>query len=120
MKKKDMTFSPVQIELLREFYDSHLPSYKFAQEKGLARSTFMNWVRIFERWNPEISECMKKEKRPKSSEDSAAITALRLENERLRSELKHANMRAHAFDTMIDVAEEMFNIPIRKKADTKQ
>ena len=23
-------------------------------------------------------------------------------------------MRAHAFDTMIDVAEEMFNLPIRK------
>ncbi|MCS2765595.1 hypothetical protein NXV33_10750 [Bacteroides thetaiotaomicron] len=29
--------------------------------------------------------------------------------------LKDAKMRAHAFDTMIDVAEEMFNLPIRKK-----
>ncbi len=34
--------------------------------------------------------------------------------------LKDAKMRAHAFDTMIDVAEEMFNLPIRKKAGTKQ
>lgn len=58
---------------------------------------------------------MKKNKSPKSSDESSSITALRLENERLRAELKDAKMRAHAFDTMIDVAEEMFNLPIRKK-----
>ena len=67
-----------------------------------------------------ISAYMKKHKSPKSSEESSSITALRLENERLRAELKDAKMRAHAFDTMIDVAEEMFNLPIRKKAGTKQ
>ena len=78
------------------------------------------WVRIFEDSNPEISAYMKKHKSPKSSEESSSITALRLENERLRAELKDAKMRAHAFDTMIDVAEEMFNLPIRKKAGTKQ
>ena len=56
---------------------------------------------------------MKKNKSPKSSDESSTITALRLENERLRSR-KDAKMCAHAFDTMIDVAEEMFNLPIRK------
>ena len=55
-----------------------------------------------------------------SSEDSASITALLLENERLRTALKHEKLRAQAYDTMTDVAEEMFNIPIRKKAGTKQ
>lgn len=90
------------------------------KKKGIARSTFMRWVRIFEESNPEMAHFMKKEKSPTPSEDSAAITALLLENERLRTELKHEKMRAHAYDTMIDVAEEMFNIPIRKKADTKQ
>ena len=29
-------------------------------------------------------------------------------------------MRADFFETMVDVAEEMFNIEIRKKADTGQ
>ncbi len=74
----------------------------------------MRWVRIFEDSNPEMAQFMKKEKSPIPSEDSAAITALLLENERLRTELKHEKLRAHAYDTMIDVAEEMFNIPIRK------
>ncbi|MCI1681687.1 MAG: hypothetical protein LKI39_03925 [Bacteroides sp.] len=120
MKKSDMTFSVYQLEVLKEFYDSQLPRYKFAQKKGISRSTFMRWVRIFEHLNPEMVECMKKDKSSKGSDDSAALTALRLENERLRTELKHEKMRAHAYDTMIDVAEEMFNIPIRKKAGTKQ
>ena len=33
---------------------------------------------------------MKKNKSPKSSDESSSITALRLENERLRAELKDA------------------------------
>lgn len=45
---------------------------------------------------------------------------LRAEAERLRKELRLQKMRAEALDTMIDVAEEMFNIPVRKKAGTKQ
>ena len=107
-----MTFSPYQLELLGDFYRSNFSVSRFAQEKGIARITFWRWVRIF--------EDMKKNKSPKSSDESSSITALRLENERLRAELKDAKMRAHAFDTMIDVAEEMFNLPIRKKAGTKQ
>lgn len=89
-------------------------------KKGLPYYILACWVRIFEDSNPEISAYMKKHKSPKSSDESSSITALRLENERLRAELKDAKMRAHAFDTMIDVAEEMFNLPIRKKAGTKQ
>ena len=120
MKKSDMTFSPYQLELLGDFYRSNFSVSRFAQEKGITRITFWRWVRIFEDSNPEISAYMKKNKSPKSSDESSSITALRLENERLRAELKDAKMRAHAFDTMIDVAEEMFNLPIRKKAGTKQ
>lgn len=44
---------------------------------------------------------------------------LRAEAERLRKELRLQKMRAEALDTMIDVAEEMFNIPIRRNADGK-
>ena len=46
--------------------------------------------------------------------------ALRAEITRLKKELRQEKMRAEALDTMIDVAEEMFNIPVRKKAGTKQ
>lgn len=45
---------------------------------------------------------------------------LRAEAERLRKELRLQKMRAEALDTMIDVAEEMFDIPIRRKTDDKR
>lgn len=45
---------------------------------------------------------------------------LRAEAERLREELREQKMRAEALDTMIDVAEEMFDIPIRRKTDDKR
>lgn len=119
MKKNDIIFSIEQLSLLKEFYRLHLSIRQFSREKGLAVSTFFRLLRIFESSNPEIADRMKQENSPKP-EAAAEITALRLENERLRAELKHEKMRSHAYDTMIDVAEEMFNIPIRKKADTKR
>ncbi len=59
---------------------------------------------------------MKKEITP-TPEDYAKLQA---EVARLQKALKDANMRAEFYDTMIDVAEEMFKIPIRKKAGPKQ
>lgn len=38
----------------------------------------------------------------------------------LQSRLKEAELRADAYDEMINVAEAMFEIPIRKKAGAKQ
>ena len=60
---------------------------------------------------------MRKKKSTAGNED---YDALRAEITRLRKELRHEKMRADALDMMVDVAEEMFNIPVRKKAGTKQ
>ena len=46
--------------------------------------------------------------------------ALRKEVMELKKKLYDETMRADFYDTMIDVAEEMFGIEIRKKADTGQ
>ena len=45
---------------------------------------------------------------------------LRAEAERLRKEIRVQKMRAEALDTMIDVAEETFDIPIRRKGGGKK
>lgn len=60
---------------------------------------------------------MRKKKKDASEED---YDKLRAEVTRLRKELRQEKMRSEALNTMIDVAEEMFNIPVRKKAGTKQ
>ena len=46
--------------------------------------------------------------------------ALREEILELKKKLHQETMRADFYDTMVDVAEEMFNIEIRKKAGTGQ
>jgi transposase-like protein len=58
-------------------------------------------------------------KHRKKEEESEEVQQLRLENKRLKVELIQARLTSKAYDTMIDVAEEMFQIPIRKKPGTK-
>lgn len=48
------------------------------------------------------------------------IKELEAENRRLAKALELEKLRSKAFDTMINIAEDTFNIPIRKKSGTKQ
>lgn len=63
---------------------------------------------------------------PASEEDMAKqnpedrLKELQAENERLRKALELEKLRSEAYNTMIDVAEKTFNIPVRKKSGTKQ
>jgi len=57
-------------------------------------------------------EQMKKQKTNPTPEDYAALQA---EIARLQKDLRHEKMRADVYSTMVDVAEEMFHIQIRKK-----
>lgn len=61
MKKSNIIFSDSQLELLGEFYRCELPVYQFAEEKGIARSTFGRWIRIFEGVQPRNSPMYEKE-----------------------------------------------------------
>ena len=48
------------------------------------------------------------------------IRELKAQLKQARKEAELEKLRAHAYDTMINLAEETFNIPIRKKSGTKQ
>lgn len=54
----------------------------------------------------------------KSKDDQ--IRELKAQLKQARKEAELERLRAHAYDTMINLAEETFNIPIRKKSGTKQ
>lgn len=89
---------------------------RIGKKLGVSYSCIAKWIRNFAAANPEIHAQMKKDTGP-TPEDYAKLQA---EVARLQKALKDANMRAEFYDTMIDVAEEMFKIPIRKKAGPKQ
>jgi hypothetical protein len=61
----------------------------------------------------------KKQPPPKNEEESFEILQLKKRISELENQLKDAEMKAIAFSTMVDIAEREFNIPIRKKLNTK-
>lgn len=65
-----------------------------------------------------VSMPNKKKDKEQSSED---FETLKLKNRiaELEKQLQTAEMKAIAFSTMVDIAEKEFNIPIRKKHNTK-
>lgn len=65
-------------------------------------------------------EIMPKQKKDnaKSSEDFETLQ-LKKRIAELEKQLQTAEMKAIAFSTMVDIAEKEFNIPIRKKHNTK-
>ena len=62
---------------------------------------------------------MKKKKNQEEATESFENLQLRKRVEELEKQLKDAEMKAIAFSTMVDIAEKEFNIPIRKKHNTK-
>jgi transposase-like protein len=77
------------------------------------KSAVLNWIRKFA---PSETNLMKKPPLPKPKE----TTPLEMENKRLRDELELERLRVLSLNVMIDLAEEQFNIPIRKKSGAKQ
>jgi len=59
---------------------------------------------------------MKKQKLPQHRE----TMQLEAENKRLREELELERLKTLSLNVMIDIAEEQYKIPIRKKSGAKQ
>ena len=66
-----------------------------------------------------ISLMAKKQATTPGEEESFEVLQLKKRISELENQLKDAEMKAIAFSTMVDIAEKEFNIPIRKKLNTK-
>lgn len=106
----------------------HLSMWQISKIIPLDRSTIWRWISTFAAYDQESCVMEKKEiETPDSLEqpDDAEpmpddIESLQAEVKRLRRELTKAEIKAEAYDEMINVAESQFNIRIRKKAGAKQ
>ena len=65
------------------------------------------------------NEMPKKKTSIVSTGDSFENLQLKKRIQELEAQLRDAEMKAIAFSTMVDIAEKDFNIPIRKKVNTK-
>jgi len=70
-------------------------------------------------FDENVSLMTNKKKTQQIGEESFEILQLKNRVFELENQLKDAEMKAIAFSTMVDIAEKEFNIPIRKKLNTK-
>lgn len=87
-----------------------------------AGSTIRSWLEKFGNFDRRYQLEMKKEKSPEQRimELEQRIKLLEKQKKGLENELEQTDKKAIFFDMMIDIAEEEFKIPIRKKSLSDQ
>jgi len=68
---------------------------------------------------PNFDSMPNRKKEEESGSEEFEILKLRKRIEELEKQVQTSEMKAVAFSTMVDIAEKEFNIPIRKKYNTK-
>ena len=108
----------VKMEIVREYcLEGQHNHSALARKYGIGTTTVCDILRTFAAENDKSALLMGKKTTASESEE---VKALRKEVLELKKKLYDETMRADFYDTMIDVAEEMFGIEIRKKAGTGQ
>lgn len=108
----------VKMEIVREYHlDGQHNQSALARKYGIGLVTVHDILRNFAAENDKSALLMGKHMTDSLSEENKALRKEVLE---LKEQLYHEKMRADFYDTMVDVAEEMFGIEIRKKAGTGQ
>ena len=106
-----------RMEVVRLHYLEGRSQASLSREYGVSESLVSRIISTFAAENDKSALLMGKNAKISESEE---LEALRKENLELKKKLYQETMRADFYDTMVDVAEEMFNIEIRKKAGTGQ
>lgn len=107
---------PVELKmgLVAEYLSVSQSRYSFCKKHHLDNGDFSRWLRTFAPESEAVSKMGKKEK------ESEEVKELKRQLRQKEVELGKERMRADFYETMVSVAEEQFNITIRKKAGTKQ
>lgn len=103
--------------IIREYYLEGLSKSELARKYGCSFHAVSRNITIFAAENDKSTLLMKNKPIDSQAEEKKALKAKVLV---LKKKLYEETMRADYYDTMVDVAEEMFGIKIRKKAVTGQ
>lgn len=110
-----------KVLLLRSYLESSMDAKNFSRSRGVPYTTFRYICKQY--GTPDLStieRLMKETKIPNTVDElqsqlSNERKAYEAEIKRLKKALSESELRCLANSTMIDLAEKMFNIPIRKK-----
>ena len=126
MRKKRHHYSEEErLSILRDYYSSGMSMYACVQKYHMStNSILIRWKKEYES-HPEFVSLQSEPKeldmanRDKESYKEE-IAQLKKRNKELEKALAFSKLETEARDLMISIAEEQFNIPIRKKAGAKR
>ena len=115
-----------KIAIAREYHERRCPASEIVSKYHISSAVVLyGWLdkylneRVCVSLQPETDKETDMSKKSKQQLEEE-LKEMKAEIKRLQEALEMEKLRSKAFDTMIDVAEANFNIPIRKKAGTKQ
>ena len=111
-----------RMQIVSEYVQGHVPASKIVEKYHLGgRQILFNWMDKFVNEKELVSLPENQSEDPMAKKNpEEELKMLKAENKRLEKALELEKLRATAYDTMITVAEQTFNIPIRKKSGTKR
>ena len=108
-----------RIMIVREYMESGFPAEEIIKKYYISsRTVLFSWMDKLLNEKDLPPEDQNRDDMPKTTNEQ--LKEKDAEIKRLRKALELEKLRPKAFSTMIDLAEETFNIPVRKKSGTKQ
>ena len=115
-----------KISIAREYHERGCPASEIVSKYHISSAVVLyGWLdkylneKVCVSLQPETDNKIYMSKKSKQQLEEE-LKAMKAELRRLQEALELEKLRSRAYDTMIDVAEANFNIPIRKKTGTKQ
>ena len=119
IKRTQKSYSlSLKLQVVKEIEQGYLNTTSAQRKYGIqARSTVVAWLRKYGNFDWENQTPSKMEKTPeqKLMELEQEVRLLKKQKAFLEKQVERSNKKVILFDMMISVAEEEFNIPIRKK-----
>lgn len=110
-----------KVPIVFEFLNNEISAEKIVEKYHICSlQTFYAWIGKYLAEQECLSLQNKNENDMANKSKDDQIRELKEELKKARKEAELEKLRAKAYDTMINLAEETFNILVRKKSGTKQ
>jgi len=121
MKRKVNHFTDdYRLKVVKEYLSTCQSADEISEKYGISSTSLYRWIIKFDIPKPDNDLMKKLELMSKEVKKSKSELSLEAKVKKLEEELKYEKLRTEALSTMINIAENRFNIPIRKKSGTKQ
>ena len=119
IKRTQKSYSlSLKLQVVKEIEQGYLNTTSAQRKYGIqARSTVVAWLRKYGNfdWENQTPSNMSKTPEQKLMELEQEVLLLKKQKSFLEKQVERSDKKVILFDMMISVAEEEFNIPIRKK-----